>query len=173
MRWWTGGPSTTPTPLADTPSQDYTYITPGQGLARRGDGSDGSDPVGGRSTNGVPRQPLTATDLAWRGDPADLLVAALDPTAGATLLAAIINRSRPPWMVNAACGRAEHRGVQFHPDRGHPARLALDICDTCEVIEPCRLWAMDDPSLVGVLGGTTARQRAALRARDATESKSS
>lgn len=42
---------------------------------------------------------------------------------------------------------------------------AKTICASCEVIEPCLQYAVRHPSLDGIWGGTTPRQRETIRSR--------
>lgn len=71
-----------------------------------------------------------------------------------------------PWMERAACASSADPEA-FFPDAGRPGhrtRLALRICAGCEVAEECLTFALRDPDLRGVWGGTTERQRrAAIR----------
>lgn len=64
------------------------------------------------------------------------------------------------WRAAAAC-----RGVDqsaFFVGVGESSRKAKAICATCPVIEPCLEWALDHFE-VGVWGGTTHRERRAIR----------
>lgn len=63
------------------------------------------------------------------------------------------------WMEDAKC-----KGMDpnfFHPGRGKTTQgqQAVAFCQDCPVIEPCREMAYADPSLKGVWGGTSERQR--------------
>jgi WhiB family redox-sensing transcriptional regulator len=67
-------------------------------------------------------------------------------------------------MDDAIC-----RGVDielFFPEsgKGSTARKAKAVCFQCPVIADCAQWAIADPSLAGVLGGFTERERRAIRA---------
>ncbi|MEU7048070.1 WhiB family transcriptional regulator [Streptomyces eurythermus] len=42
-------------------------------------------------------------------------------------------------------------------------RQARALCAGCTYVDPCRVFAVERPELVGVWGGTTARERQALR----------
>jgi WhiB family transcriptional regulator, redox-sensing transcriptional regulator len=67
--------------------------------------------------------------------------------------------------------RANCRGLDpqmFHPDRGtaakaHTIQTALAVCAGCEVLEPCREYAIAN-RVAGIWGGTTGRDRRALAA---------
>jgi len=42
---------------------------------------------------------------------------------------------------------------------------AKNICASCEFIDPCFAYAVKEPSLQGIWGGTTQRQRESFRGR--------
>lgn len=68
---------------------------------------------------------------------------------------------RPTWHTRAAC-----RGLDpdvFFPERGEPVREAKAICATCPVQSQCLAHAIDNVERWGVWGGTTDRQRIAIR----------
>ncbi|MER6065083.1 WhiB family transcriptional regulator [Streptomyces sp. NPDC001792] len=44
-------------------------------------------------------------------------------------------------------------------------RQAQSLCAGCAYLDPCRVYAMERPELVGAWGGTTTRERQALRRR--------
>jgi WhiB family redox-sensing transcriptional regulator len=62
----------------------------------------------------------------------------------------------------AACRGSD---VNFFPERGDPVLPAKALCNGCEVKSECLATALADPSLVGIWGGTTAKQRQKLRGR--------
>jgi WhiB family redox-sensing transcriptional regulator len=80
------------------------------------------------------------------------------PDVGA-LLAELI--SRPAWHVRAAC-RGEDVST-FILERGQSDKAAQRVCAACPVRSECHGYAMDDPELVGVWGGTSGRQRRLMR----------
>lgn len=105
----------------------------------------------------MPWQPidLNAEDRhapEFRGDPADLFDAA------AELLALL---TPPRWHQQAAC-RGEPTST-FFPGRGHTAAKARTICAGCPVQPECLADAMADPHRDGTWGGTTMREREAIR----------
>lgn len=51
----------------------------------------------------------------------------------------------------------------FFPIKGGSPRAAKAICARCPIAPACRQDALDDPSLEGVWGGTTEREREHLR----------
>ena len=61
---------------------------------------------------------------------------------------------RPDWQAHAAC-RDLHPDVFFDGPLGR----AKAVCATCTVKADCLAYALPDPSLLGVWGGTTERQR--------------
>lgn len=69
--------------------------------------------------------------------------------------------SRPGWMRRAACrGRPADEFVLPHaPSRARARR----VCGGCPVREDCLAFALADPDLMGVWGGTTERERDAMR----------
>jgi len=76
---------------------------------------------------------------------------------------------RPAFHYDALC--REYRHVEFHPGRGQSADPALQVCGRCLVRAECLEWAMADPSLLGVLGGTSYRTRRARHALDLRRAK--
>lgn len=76
---------------------------------------------------------------------------------------------RPGWHRRARC-----RGLGtelFIPSRGVPTVVrAKALCRECPVREECLAFALSDPELVGVWGGTTVKERSALRAAARKES---
>lgn len=70
---------------------------------------------------------------------------------------------RPAWHRDAAC--LEHPELTWFPPRGDMRILdaAIAVCRRCLVRAECLQFALEVPDTVGVWGGTTARQRAALR----------
>ena len=72
-----------------------------------------------------------------------------------------VNGRRPSWHAQAACRGA---GVDmFITDPGTPTEPAKAVCAGCTVREPCLAYALTDPQLVGVWGGTTDKERRLLR----------
>jgi WhiB family redox-sensing transcriptional regulator len=100
----------------------------------------------------------SASQLAYAGhDPADIIAA-----DGVTLADALLSWQPPEWHAKAAC-----RGMAgFLPQRGEwrQMRAAVAVCAGCPVRDRCLSEALDDPRLVGVWGGTTGRDRRAMRA---------
>lgn len=75
----------------------------------------------------------------------------------------------PPWMRDGLC--REYPEVDFvPPDSTAEANrrrvaAAVDVCRRCLVQSECLAYALEDPSLIGVWGGTTAVERRARPAR--------
>lgn len=74
-----------------------------------------------------------------------------------------VGLDRPPWHADALC--REHPEVRFFPAKGEHGvvRAARLVCGRCLCRDECLAFALADSSLVGVWGGTTARQRAVMR----------
>ena len=67
----------------------------------------------------------------------------------------------PLWQELAAC-----RGMTpeiFFPESGATLAPARRVCAGCPVAQECRSVAIADPSLQGIWGGTSARERDRLR----------
>lgn len=91
-------------------------------------------------------------ELAYSGDPADVLVALAELLEG-----------KPWWHQYAAC--AGSGADAYYPRRGESTADAKAVCAGCSVREDClesalRLSSSDDH---GVWGGTSARQRRQMR----------
>jgi WhiB family redox-sensing transcriptional regulator len=61
------------------------------------------------------------------------------------------------WTVDALCAQTDPE--LFFPAKGENPNPGKSICATCPVIEPCRAYAIADPSLTGTWGGLTRRDR--------------
>jgi WhiB family redox-sensing transcriptional regulator len=85
----------------------------------------------------------------YRGDAADVLA----------LLSALLEP--PAWHADAAC--REHPVSLFFPSSGVSAVRAKAICAGCLVRAECLASALDDRETSGVWGGTTSRDRQAMR----------
>lgn len=68
---------------------------------------------------------------------------------------------RPEWNARAAC-RGEPRATFFLSLGGSPKR-AKALCSICPVQDECLAHALADSELAGIWGGTSARERNALR----------
>ncbi len=106
------------------------------------------------------RYPLTVPD------PASALIAWLmTPGIGEQLPTPDDLAHRPAWMKRAQC-----RGVDrdlFFPDHGVKGTRARMICWSCPVRQECLDFAMANPQMAGIWGGTTERERQKTRAQRA------
>jgi WhiB family redox-sensing transcriptional regulator len=50
----------------------------------------------------------------------------------------------------------------FHPEVRSDTRKALVLCKRCPSRQPCLEWALTEPYMIGVLGGTTYSERRRL-----------
>ena len=67
----------------------------------------------------------------------------------------------PEWMERAAC-RGEEPSV-FFPSLGGTTTTARAICSSCTVRQRCLEYALADPEISGVWGGTSEGERRKLR----------
>jgi WhiB family redox-sensing transcriptional regulator len=68
---------------------------------------------------------------------------------------------RPAWHAEASC---RGNGFDaFFPDSHDDSRNVIGICTKCTVRTQCLNYALEDPSLTGIWGGTSARRRRRLR----------
>lgn len=75
---------------------------------------------------------------------------------------ALIAKLRPAWHAQAACkGKGD---LMFPPEGKRRHTEARRICASCPVRDQCLAEALDDPTLVGIWGGLTPRERGRLRA---------
>lgn len=65
-----------------------------------------------------------------------------------------------PWMADAVCAQTDPE--LFFPELGSSTREAKAICAKCPVAAVCLAFAVENFES-GVWGGTSDRQRAALR----------
>lgn len=70
-----------------------------------------------------------------------------------------------PWVADALCAQVGDHDLWF-PDKGGSSRDARSVCRRCPAREACLQWAIDTDQRYGVLGGTTERERAALKKGD-------
>lgn len=64
------------------------------------------------------------------------------------------------WMVDAPCATAPDL---FFPTVGQPTNRARAVCESCDAQTRCLAWAVADEPGFGLWGGTTVKDRAALR----------
>ncbi len=74
------------------------------------------------------------------------------------------------WRDRALC-REEDPELFFPVGETGPALRqitdAKDVCQQCQVIEECLVWAMTSGQESGIWGGTTERERRSLKRRQA------
>ncbi len=66
------------------------------------------------------------------------------------------------WMDDAACADHPEPDLWF-PERGGTTKAAKAICATCPVRAECLQYALDDPDVEGVWGGTSTKDRKQIR----------
>lgn len=78
-----------------------------------------------------------------------------------------VSLGAPSFVVEAA----EPLLCTSEPDGWHSSRTTSEgaerLCAGCGYVEACRAYALGDPQLTGVWGGTTAVERRRVRAREA------
>lgn len=67
---------------------------------------------------------------------------------------------RLAWQAHGACAGTD---VDFFPERGESLAAARAICARCQVSDECLTYALDLGITHGVWGGTSERDRRALR----------
>lgn len=68
------------------------------------------------------------------------------------------------WMEKALCAQVDPD--LFHPDKANPtSRKAKEVCFRCEVRSECLSWALENPAVGGILGGTTEKERFQIKRR--------
>lgn len=65
------------------------------------------------------------------------------------------------WMNAALCAQTDPDA--FHPGKSETNTAAKRTCAACDVTTECLAYALADPSLEGVWGGTSVRERQAMR----------
>lgn len=70
------------------------------------------------------------------------------------------------WWVDALC--AEVGGDFWHPEKGGSTKAAKAICADCPVIAGCLEYALAN-NVDGIWGGTSERERRALRLAQRTD----
>lgn len=75
-----------------------------------------------------------------------------------------VGTNSQPWMSPAAfCASHPHPDLWFPAGRYETAARAEALCGSCPVRTACLRYAIADPTLEGIYGGTTTKQRADLR----------
>ena len=65
------------------------------------------------------------------------------------------------WLDAGLCAQTDPEA--FFPDKSGTSTAAKRTCAACDVITECLAYALADPSLEGVWGGTSVRERQAMR----------
>jgi WhiB family transcriptional regulator, redox-sensing transcriptional regulator len=65
------------------------------------------------------------------------------------------------WMRDGLCAQTDPE--EFFPDKGSSPRAAKAVCATCPVIDECLSYALEHNERFGIWGGTSERERRALR----------
>ena len=93
------------------------------------------------------------------------VLASLSPAdrtaAGPTWFARMVAQGRPRWQRDALCAEP-HPGVTWFPSKGQPTGPAKAVCRRCLCREDCLEYAVVGHE-VGVWGGTSDRERTAMR----------
>lgn len=76
------------------------------------------------------------------------------------------NAEAPDWTGAACIGMDT---MIFIADSGRPTTEAKQVCRGCRLRWTCLAYAVDDPALRGVWGGTTFQERVDMRARPAAD----
>ena len=69
------------------------------------------------------------------------------------------------WMNDAVCRQVDYE--LFFPEGGGSSVVARKVCNNCEVKTECLSYALEFPAMIGIWGGTTAKQRQKLKQRTA------
>jgi WhiB family redox-sensing transcriptional regulator len=67
----------------------------------------------------------------------------------------------PPFRFDALCRQVDP--ALFFPDHGQHGKQAKDICAACPVLDACLAYALRQPKLEGVWGGTSKQDRERIR----------
>lgn len=73
----------------------------------------------------------------------------------------VARADRPDWYDRAEC-----RGLPsawWISERGDDSLNGKEVCGVCPVRAECLEYAVADPSLIGIWGGTSPKQRVAIR----------
>ena len=65
------------------------------------------------------------------------------------------------WMDKALCREVDLN--LFFPDGGGSSKTARKVCNRCEVKTQCLKYALTFPSMIGIWGGTTEKQRRTMK----------
>lgn len=65
------------------------------------------------------------------------------------------------WQDDALC--AETDPDAFFVEKGGNPRPAINLCGSCDVAAQCLAYALQNPEIAGIWGGTTQRTRRKMR----------
>ena len=149
---------TGPVPLPPPRGPGTGTAAPGQPAAN-GNGGGRRPSLGGQPRPFSPPACLLAGGTYWeRWSAVAFLTTLMEPGDQGS----IVVKPRPSWMASAACSRAGT--ADWFPGKGRAPTTARAVCQSCPVQTECLDYALDDENLAGVWGGTTARERKAMRA---------
>lgn len=69
----------------------------------------------------------------------------------------------PQWMRDALCAEPAYRALPWFPEKGQSTRPAKAVCADCIVRDECLDYALTLSPIPGIWGGTSDRERRALR----------
>lgn len=75
--------------------------------------------------------------------------------------AGLIQVPDEPWVDDALCSQTDPEA--FFPEKGGSTAYAKRICGMCSASEECLRYALDHDERFGVWGGTSERERRALK----------
>jgi WhiB family transcriptional regulator, redox-sensing transcriptional regulator len=74
---------------------------------------------------------------------------------------------RQPWQADALCQEPHYVELNWFPERGESTNAAKAVCSRCLVRDECLGFAIERGVAEGIWGGTSGRERRALRSRAA------
>jgi WhiB family redox-sensing transcriptional regulator len=73
-----------------------------------------------------------------------------------------MTRDLPDFVFDALCAQTDSE--VFFPEAGSRGKaVAVKVCRSCPAEVDCRKWAVAQPDLLGIWGGTSAHDRKKLR----------
>jgi WhiB family transcriptional regulator, redox-sensing transcriptional regulator len=73
------------------------------------------------------------------------------------------------WKYDQPCGQVD--GDTFYPEKGHSAEPAKAICRTCDVVDQCLRYALENDERWGVWGGLSERERRKIKRAEKAEER--
>lgn len=77
----------------------------------------------------------------------------------------MLQRNRPPWMYDALCNGEPVEFWFAGQGQSSYAQRGLEICRRCPVRKDCFTYAMENPEVTDIWGGSTSKQRSDFSAR--------